>query len=95
MDQKLIESYAELIIKKGINLQSGKNVLILTGPGTYYFARELSKSAYRHGATFVQVLLDDLDVLASRLASQNEDQLTFNPAYMKALDYEMCTEGWS
>jgi len=95
MDQKLVAAYADLIIEKGINLQRGKNVLILTGPGTYYFARALSKSAYRKGATFVQVLLDDLDVLASRLAAQEEDQLSFNPAYMKALDYELCTEGWS
>jgi len=95
MDQKLISTYADLIIEKGINLQQGKNVFILTGPGTYYFARELSKSAYRHGATYVQVILDDLDVLSSRLQAQNEEQLTFNPAYMKALDYEMCTEGWS
>lgn len=95
MDQKLISTYADLIIEKGINLQRGKNVLILSGPGTYYFARELSKSAYRHGAAFVQVQLDDMDVLSSRLASQNEEMLTFNPAYLKVLDYEMCTEGWS
>ncbi len=95
MNQNLITKYADLIIEKGINLQKGKNVLILTGPGNYYFARALSKSAYFHGATFVQVLLDDLDVLSARLASQTEEQLVFNPAYMKALDYEMCTEGWS
>lgn len=95
MEEKLLQTYAELIIKKGINLQKGKGVVILTGPGTYYFARSLSKAAYRNGASYVQVLLDDMDVLASRLAYQNEEQVQFNPAFLKALDYEFCAEGWS
>lgn len=95
MDKQLISTYADLIIEKGINLQKGKNILILTGPGTYYFARELSKSAYRHGATYVQVLLDDLDVLSARLANQDEEQLAFSPAFLKSFDFEICAEGWS
>ncbi len=95
MNSNDIERYADLIIRKGINLQAGKSVVIMTGPGTYYFARALSKSAYRHGASYVQVLLDDLDVLASRLQYQNDEQVTFNPAFLKALDYEFCAETWS
>jgi aminopeptidase len=95
MDQASIDRYADLVIKKGINLQKGKGVVVLTGPGTYYFARALSKSAYRNGASFVQVLLDDLDVLAERLNAQDDAQLKFSPAFLKALDHEFCAEGWS
>ncbi|MDD3929876.1 MAG: aminopeptidase [Sphaerochaeta sp.] len=95
MDELLMNRYADLVIRKGINLQKGKAVLILTGPGTYAFARQLAKSAYRHGASYVQVMLDDLDVLAERLQHQEADELSFNPAFLKALDYEMCSEGWS
>ena len=95
MNKQEIERYADLIIKGGINLQSGKGVVITTGPGTYYFARELSKSAYRHGASYVQVLLDDLDVLSERLKHQDEDALKFNPHFLKAFDYEFVSEGWA
>jgi aminopeptidase len=94
MDKKTIERYADLVIRRGINLQKNKSVLIITGPGTYYFARALSKAAYRAGALHTQVLLDDLDVLSERLRCQDEQQLVANPAYMKVLDYEMCAEGW-
>ncbi len=95
MEELLANRYADLVIRKGINLQKGKGVLILTGPGTYAFARALAKSAYRHGASYVQIMLDDLDVLAERLQNQEKDELSFNPAFLKALDYEMCSEGWS
>ncbi|MGH0053547.1 MAG: aminopeptidase, partial [Sphaerochaetaceae bacterium] len=95
MNQQEIDRYADLIITKGINLQRGKGVAITTGPGTYYFARALSKSAYRHGASYVQVLLDDLDVLSERLTYQEGAELTFNPHFMKAFDYEFIAEGWS
>ncbi len=95
MNQKEIDRYADLIIEKGINLQKGKGVVVTTGAGTYYFARALSKSAYRHGARYVQVLIDDLDVLSERLKYQEETDLTFNPHFLKALDYEFISEGWS
>ena len=95
MNHPLLESYAELVILKGINLKKNKSVTIMTGPGTYYFARALSKAAYRHGADFVQVLLDDLDVLASRLDNQTDEQLKHSPSFIRALDYEMVAEGWS
>ncbi len=95
MNQQEIERYADLIIRKGINLQSGKGVVITTGPGTYYFARALSKSAYRSGASYVQVLLDDLDVLSSRLQHQDDEALKFNPHFIKTFDYEFVSEGWS
>lgn len=95
MNQTLLDTYADLVIRKGINLKKNKSVVIMTGPGTYYFARALSKSAYRHGASYVQVLLDDLDVLSARLDTQTEEQLKHSPAFIRALDYEMCSEGWS
>src|SRR5690554_2493666 len=90
-----IDRYADLIIEKGINLKEKKNVMIVSGAGTYYFARALAKSAYRHKATYVQILVDDLDVLASRLDNQDDEDLTFNPDFIKAMDYEFIAEEWS
>ena len=82
MDAALVDRYADLIIEKGINLKEKKGVLILTGSGTYYFARALAKSAYRHKAKYVQIMIDDLDVLASRLDNQDDEALTYNPALL-------------
>ena len=93
MDAALVDRYADLIIEKGINLKEKKGVLILSGSGTYYFARALAKSAYRHKAKFVQILLDDLDVLASRLDNQDDEALTYNPAFMQALDHQFIEIG--
>ena len=95
MNEQDIRRYTELIITKGINLQKGKAVLITTGAGTYYFARALGKAAYRLGASYVQILTDDLDLLSSRLEAQSEEEVQFVPAYLKALDYEFISEGWS
>ncbi|HZJ88989.1 MAG TPA: aminopeptidase [Sphaerochaeta sp.] len=95
VDQALIDRYADLIIEKGINLKAKKNVMILTGSGTYYFARALAKSAYRHQATYVQILVDDLDVLATRLEHQETEQLEFSPDFIKAMDYEFIAHQWS
>lgn len=94
MDQKLIESYADLVVRRGINLQKNKSVAILSGPGTYYFARALAKAAYRAGALHTQIFLDDLDILSERLKYQDMEQLKENPAFLKSFDYEMCAEQW-
>lgn len=95
MNERDVERYAELIITKGINLQENKAVLITSGVGTYYFARALGKAAYRLGASYVQILTDDLDLLSARLEAQNEEEVQYVPAYIKALDYEFISEGWS
>jgi len=95
LDAALVDRYADLIIEKGINVKEKRGVLILSGSGTYYFARALAKSAYRHKAKFVQILLDDLDVLASRLDNQDDEALAYNPAFMQALDHQFIAEEWA
>lgn len=95
MDAKLVDRYADLIIEKGVNLKEKRGLLILSGSGTYYFARALAKSAYRHKAKYVQILLDDLDVLASRLDNQSDEELAYNPSFMQALDYQFIAEEWA
>lgn len=95
MDRDLVDRYADLIIKKGVNLKAQQGLLILSGSGTYYFARALAKSAYRHKAKYVQILLDDLDILSSRLDSQSDEALAYNPSFMQALDYQFIAEGWA
>jgi aminopeptidase len=95
MDRELVDRYADLIIEKGVNLKEKRGLLILSGSGTYYFARALAKSAYRHKAKYVQILLDDLDVLSSRLDNQSDEELAYNPPFMKALDYQFISEEWA
>ncbi len=95
MKQERKTAYADLIIERGINLRKGQSLVIKTGPGTYDFARILAKSAYAHGALFVNVQLDDLDLLASRLANQTIEDVVKEPHYLLDEDYEMISEDWA
>ncbi len=95
MNQKYIDGYTRLVLTKGVNLRKGQSVMIKTGPGTYQFARELAKTAYRLGALHAEIALDDLDILAARLASQDISQVRRSPAYSKMIDYEMAGEDWA
>lgn len=95
MNKKYIEGYAKLVLAKGVNLRKGQSVMIKTGPGTYQFARELAKTAYRMGALHVEIALDDLDILAARLASQDAAQVQRSPSYARMIDYEMVSEDWA
>ncbi len=95
MDQKHIDGYTKLVLTKGLNLYKGQCVMIKTGPGTYQFARELAKAAYRLGALHVEIMLDDLDILAARLDAQDESLVRCAPAYGRMIDYEMISEDWA
>ncbi len=58
--KKNIKKYAELILKKGINLQKGENLVINASLNSAPLARALSKRAYKLGAGDVVVLYKDL-----------------------------------
>lgn len=87
--------YADLVLTTGISLKKGQSVFIRTGPGTYYFARMLSQQAYRLGARYVQVEIDDNLVLKTRLTHlPSLDDIPF-PAYRSAMLDEMLEHDWA
>ena len=87
--------YAQMIIEAGISLKKGSCLRIKTGPATYGFARELAEYAYSVGAKHVLIMMDDLELLKSRLIHQDEENITYIPSYEKALDQQMIQDRWS
>ena len=50
MDRKIIEKYAELIVKTGVNMQKNKVLIITALVENYEFVEMLTEIAYREGA---------------------------------------------
>ena len=51
----MLEKYAELIIKQGVNLQKGQDLFIEASIDSYQLVRLLTKKAYEVGAKDVIV----------------------------------------
>ena len=81
MDQPTLQRFADVIVGVGANVQPGQLVAIGTEPGKEALTRELARSAYRHGAKFVDVLSFDLHVKKARIELSREEDLDFVPAW--------------
>ncbi len=64
----LEQKYAQLIVKKGANLQRGEEVFIVSSVETFDFARTVTQAAYEAGAKKVTVLYTDDVITKTRLA---------------------------
>ncbi|AEC01850.1 aminopeptidase [Parasphaerochaeta coccoides] len=90
-----IDRYARLVLRKGINLKKGQNLFIKTGPGTYYFARSLAKCAYELGAGLVEFLLEDLDILSSRLSAQDDAEVQKYLPWQSGINESVIKDEWA
>lgn len=73
-DPQLLDKYAELAIKVGVNLQEGQRLVLFSGSGMVGvpvqlapLVRAVTKHAYRAGAKYVNVLWDDQQLNLIRL----------------------------
>lgn len=84
----MLEKYAELIIKQGVNLQKGQELLIEASIDSYPLVRLLTKQAYEVGAK--DVIVNYRDEVVTRLRYENCDQKHFEavPSYIKELRNE-------
>ncbi|AWG42468.1 aminopeptidase [Candidatus Borreliella tachyglossi] len=94
MEKDLIK-YAELIILKGINLQKSQCVLITGSIANYEFLRILTKKAYEHGAKYVELNIEDADILKARLESSKGNSLEFIPNFQHKFFEEMVNDKWA
>jgi aminopeptidase len=81
MDQPMLQRFADVIVGVGANVQPGQVVAIGTEPGKEALTRELARSAYRHGAKFVDVLSFDLHVKKARIELSGEEDLDYVPGW--------------
>ena len=89
------QRYAVVIVRAGINLKKGQNLLIVCNPGNYDLARALGLEAYRQGAGYATIRVEDNHLLKARMERQEGEQLEFLPAWTKSEDYEMLGEDWA
>ena len=76
MNKKMIKKYAELVVKKGINVQKGQTVLLNTSVYAIEMTRACVEEAYKAGAKEVVVNYRDEYVSRANYEYQDVDTLT-------------------
>lgn len=90
---KLLEQYAELVVKVGVNIQPGQ-VLMVTSPlETVEFTRLIVQKAYQAGAKYVQVDFEDEQIVRSRYEFANDSTLDYFPAWKGEMLEKFAEEG--
>ena len=82
MDERL-ERYAELVVKVGANVQPGQEVFVYAAVEHADLARELTRQAYRAGASYVNVLYNDAHARKAMIALGPDAALTYSPRWLK------------
>ncbi|MCB0107359.1 MAG: aminopeptidase [Caldilineaceae bacterium] len=80
-DQKL-QTYADLIVKVGLNVQPGQRLLIARASiPSAPLIREIAKAAYKAGARFVDVMWGDEQLQLIRLQHAPRDSFAEYPTW--------------
>jgi aminopeptidase len=72
---------ADIAVALGANVQPGQIVTVGADHGQYELARAIAESAYKRGASFVDVWYFDPYVKRARIAFAEEESLTFVPSW--------------
>lgn len=81
-DPAVIERFAELVVSFGANVQEGQVVAISSEPGKEALTAAIVGAAYRAGAVYVEVVVNDLRVKRQRLLHASEAALDYEPAWV-------------
>ena len=79
--EKSLEQYAELVVKVGVNIQKGQDLLVTAPIETLEFTRLIVQKAYAAGANYVQVDFDDDNITRSRFEHGSNDSFDYYPAW--------------
>lgn len=92
MNQKTLKNYAELIVKKGVNVQKGQDVVINAEVGDAYFVEHVVEACYKVGARKVTVDWGCQDITKLHYQYASAKTLSEMPAWSKAkLNYRAKT----
>ncbi|WP_427050830.1 aminopeptidase [Paenibacillus sp. TC-CSREp1] len=78
---KSLEQYAELVVRVGVNIQKGQDLLVTAPVETLEFTRLIVEKAYAAGANYVQVDLEDDTITRSRFEHGSDDSFDYYPAW--------------
>lgn len=79
MKEKILDKYAKLLIKTGVNLQKGQQLIINCDVESAYFARKLAETAYGEGAKKVIVLYSDEKLMKIKYTFESEKSVANLP----------------
>ncbi|HEV2755901.1 MAG TPA: aminopeptidase [Actinomycetota bacterium] len=80
--QRLVDTYADLAVRAGCNLQPGQRLLIQTFVEHVDFARAVARRAYEAGARHVEVHYEDQHVQKAMLEHADDEVLTWTPPHV-------------
>lgn len=80
--QDRIDSYADLIVRVGANVQPGQTVFVNALPEHAELVRALARSAYRAGAGYVDVRFTDPHVRRALIELGPDEALTHTPDWL-------------
>lgn len=89
------QDYARLAVTSGVNLEPGQNLVISTNPGTYEFARLLAQEAYKAGAGFVRILVEDQVLNALRAKHASPQTWDYFPPFLQGEFQTFVTNHWA
>src|SRR5438128_364146 len=81
---ELVQRYADLIVRVGLNLRAGEDLQILCHVEHAPFAREVAEVAYRAGARRVDPFYSDQHVHRSTLVHAADETLEWSPPWTAA-----------
>jgi len=91
-NQRLVESYADLAVRAGCNLQPGQRLLIQTIVEHAPFARAVTRAAYAAGARHVEVQYDDQHVRRAMIEHAPDEVLTWTPPHLLRQTQDLSTD---
>lgn len=79
--QELLKKYAEVVVKVGLNLRAGQHLSIRCATNAAPLVREITRTAYQHGARLVDVIWSDEGVARARAEFAPRDSHEEYPAW--------------
>src|SRR4029450_8197514 len=80
--ETLLDRYAELTVKAGLNIKPGQQLLITAPLEAVELGRRITGHAYRAGATFVTALYSDEQATLSRFRHAPDQSFDVAPAWL-------------
>ncbi|WP_431088704.1 aminopeptidase [Paenibacillus sp. 8b26] len=91
--ESLLEQYAELVVRVGVNIQPGQALLVTAPLETVEFTRLIVSKAYEAGAKYVQVEFEDDSITRSRFEHGDEASFDYYPAWKAEMMEKFAEEG--
>jgi len=91
--ETLLNKYAELVVKVGVNIQPGQVLIVHSPIETAELARAIVSHAYEAGAKYVMVEWDDDAVTRARFEKAPDDSFDFYPQWQADAMVRFAEEG--